>query len=156
MSRRGQDVIGKPQPVDFPGGGNHAEVFGHGDSPSPSSLLFRVTWAEQRSSEWDGLVTDGENSQVWGMVVPGCLSGEQCIFCTCCIYQLGGERIVPYSVGGPTTFFVFLFILVWARHGCRATIWRAVLATARSIVEGYRSPNEALGVLKGTCLLQRT
>ena len=31
---------------------------------------------------------------------------------------------------GPTSFFVFLYILVWARHGCRATIWRAVLATA--------------------------
>ena len=53
---------------------------GDGDLPSPSFLLFRVTWAGQRSSEWDGLVTDGENSQVWGVVVPGCLSGEQCIF----------------------------------------------------------------------------
>ena len=40
------------------------------------------------------------------------------------------KRIVPYGVGGPPSFFVFLFILVWARHGCRATIWRAVLAAA--------------------------
>ena len=37
----------------------------YGDSPSPSFLLFRVTWTGQRSSEWDGLVTDGQNSQVW-------------------------------------------------------------------------------------------
>ena len=43
----------------------------------------------------------------------------------------------------PSLFFVFLFIFVWARHGCRATSWRA-LAAARLIVEGYRSPNEAL------------
>ena len=41
-------------------------------------------------------------------------------------------------------FSSFLFILIWARHGCRATIWRAVLATASLIVEGYRSLNEAL------------
>ena len=38
----------------------------------------------------------------------------------------------------------FELILVWARHGCRATIWRAVLATACRCVEGCRSPNEAL------------
>ena len=73
-----------------------------------------------------------------------CLSGEQCIFCICCVYQLGRKRIVPYSLGGPPIFFVFLFILVWARHGCRATVWRAVLATASRCVEGYRSPNKAL------------
>ena len=51
----------------------------------PSFLLFRVTWTGQRSSEWDGLVTSGENSQVWGMVVLGCLAGEQFIFCIRCI-----------------------------------------------------------------------
>ena len=39
----------EPQPADFQGGGNHAGVCGHGDPPSPSSLLFRVTWAWQRS-----------------------------------------------------------------------------------------------------------
>ena len=32
-----------------PGSGNHSGVCGHGDPPSSSSLLFRVTWAEQRS-----------------------------------------------------------------------------------------------------------
>ena len=45
----------------------------------PPPLLFRVTWAGQRSSEWDGLVTDGENSQVWGMVVLG-LWGSSAVF----------------------------------------------------------------------------
>ena len=44
---------------------------GHGDSPSPSSLLFRVTWAGQRSQEWDRLVIDGEKSKVWGVVFSG-------------------------------------------------------------------------------------
>ena len=76
--------------------GNVAGVCGYGDTTSPSRLLFRVTWAGQRSSEWDGLVTFGENSQVWGMV----------------------ERIVPHGVVGPLAFFVFLFIFAWARHGC--------------------------------------
>ena len=120
----------EPQPADFPGGGNHVGVCGYGDSPSPSFLLFRVTWTGQRSSEWDGLVTSGENSQAGGMVVPGCLAGEQCIFCIRCICWLGRKKIVPYGVGGLPSFFVFLFILVWARHGFRATIWRTVLATA--------------------------
>ena len=71
-----------------------------------------------------------KNSQVGSMVVPGCLAGKQCVFCIYCICWVGAERIVPYSVGGPPSFLVFLFILVWARHGYRATIWRAVLATA--------------------------
>ena len=61
------------------------------------------------------------------MVVPGCLVGKQCIFCICCICSVGREGIVFYSVGGPPSFFVFLFILVWARHGYRATNWKAVL-----------------------------
>ena len=61
----------EPQPADFPGGGNHVGVCGYGGLPSPSSLLSRVTWAGQRSSEWDGLVTDGENCHVLGLVVPG-------------------------------------------------------------------------------------
>ena len=50
-----------------------------------SPPLFSSVWTGQRSSEWDRLVTSGENSQVWGMVVPGCLSGEQCIFRFRCI-----------------------------------------------------------------------
>ena len=72
------------------------------------------------------------------MVVPGCLVGEQCCFCICCICKLGKERIVPYSVVGLPTFFVFLLIFVWARHSCvgpqsgercwplLARLWRAV------------------------------
>ena len=94
----------EPQPANFLGGGNQAGVCGYGGSPSPSSLRFRATWAWQISSEWDGLVTDGESSQVWGMVVPGCLVGEQCSFCICCICKLGKERIVSYSVVGLSHF----------------------------------------------------
>ena len=79
MLRCGEDALGT-QPADFLGGGNHAGVCGYGDSPSPSSLLFRVTWAGQRSSEWDGLATDGKNDQVRGLVVPGALSGNSLVF----------------------------------------------------------------------------
>ena len=43
----------------------------------PSSLLFRVTLSGQRSAEWDGLVTGGENSQVW---VWGALSESSAFF----------------------------------------------------------------------------
>ena len=71
MSRRGQVAMGTPA---MPG----CAVMVNG--LSPSSLLFRVTWAGQRSSDWNGLVTSRENSQVWGLVVPVCLVGEQCIF----------------------------------------------------------------------------
>ena len=46
----------------------------------PPPLLFRVTWAGQRSSEWDGLVTDGENSQVWVWLFRGALSGNSAVF----------------------------------------------------------------------------
>ena len=70
----------------------------------PSSLLFRVTWAGQRSSEWDWLVPVGENSQVWCMVVPGCLAGNKCIFCIFGFGWVGTERIVPHGVGGPPLF----------------------------------------------------
>ena len=41
------------------------------------------------------------------MFVPGCLGREQCILCTCCICKLGSEGIVPCSLGGPPTFFVY-------------------------------------------------
>ena len=74
------------------------------------------------------LIVKTARSGVW--LFRGALSGDSAVFCICGICQLGKERIVPCSVGGPPSFFVFLFTLVWARHGYRATIWRAVLATA--------------------------
>ena len=80
----------------------------NGDSLSPSFLFYRATRAGQRSAEWSRLVTDGENSQVAGLVVPGCLVGKQRIFCIC---KLGSEGIVPH-LGGHPTVFVFLFMLV--------------------------------------------
>ena len=45
---------------------------------------------------------------------------------------------------GPFRFFVFVFVCVWTRHIYWATNWRAVLATALWIVEGYRTADEAL------------
>ena len=35
-------------------------------------------------------------------------------------------------------------VRVWARPRYRATYWKAVLATARPFVEGYRTPDEAM------------
>ena len=40
------------------------------------------------------------------------------------------QGLVPHTVGGTSTFIVFLFIFILAGHSCRATNWRAVLATA--------------------------
>ena len=56
----------------------------------------------------------------------------------------GEERVVPHSMVGPVHFLVFVFIRVWMRHSYRATYWCAVLATAHQVVEGYRSPDEAM------------
>ena len=43
-----------------------------------------------------------------------------------------------------------IFMCVWTRHSYRATNWCAVLATAYQVVEGYRTPDEAL-VCSGGC-----
>ena len=74
----------------------------------------------------------------------GVLEGESVFFVSLCSWRLGQEGIVPYSVGGPLPFFVFLFTRVWAGHGCRATHREAVLATTNWTVEGCRSLDEAL------------
>ena len=52
--------------------------------------------------------------------------------------------VVPHSVGAPLRFLIHLFVRVRARPRYRATYWRAVLATARRCVEGYRTPDEAM------------
>ena len=41
-----------------------------------------------------------------------------------------GSFLAAWAVPPPPTFFEFLFIRVWSRHGCWATIREAVLATA--------------------------
>ena len=107
------------------------EVCGFGDLPSPPPLLSSVSPGPGREvRNRMGWSLMEKTARSGGVVVPGCLVQEQCSFCICCICKLGKERIVPYSVVGPPTFVVFLFIFVWARHGCRATIWRAVLTAA--------------------------
>ena len=83
---------------------------------------------EVRNGMGWSLLEKTARSGVW--LFRGALRGNSAFFCICCICWVGKERIVPYSVGGPPSFFVFLFILVWARHGYRATNWKAVLATA--------------------------
>ena len=64
---------------------------------------------------------------------------------------LGTEGIVPHSVGGSMWFLVYLFVCVRAGPIYRATHWRAVLATARRCVEGYRTPDEALAANLNLC-----
>ena len=87
--------------------------------------------------ELDRLDTTGENRDVWGVVVPVCLAGRGCIFCSLCSWRLGKERTVPHSVVGSPAFFVSLLVFVWARHSSRATtgercwsvlsgLWRAI------------------------------
>ena len=103
----------------------HVETWARRDG-NPSLQISQVVDIMLESADMVTrlLVIDGENSQVWGMVVPGCLGREQCFFCTCCVCELGSEGIVPHSLGGTPTFFVFLLVCVFARYGCRATIWR--------------------------------
>ena len=84
---------------------------------------------------WIGSTRRGKIARLGVWFFRGALQGEG-FFCTLCSWRLGQERIVPHSVVGPPTFFVFLFIFVWARHGCRATNWRAVLAGRCSLDSG--------------------
>ena len=83
---------------------------------------------EVRNGMGWSLLEKTARSGVW--LFRGALRGNSAFFAFTAFAGLGEERIVPYSVGGPPSFFVFLFILVWARHGYRATNWKAVLATA--------------------------
>ena len=66
------------------------------------------------------------------MVVPGCFVGDAVHFFVFAAFaNWGSVKDRSLQLGRSLHIvFVFLFILVWARHGCRATIWRAVLATA--------------------------
>ena len=83
---------------------------------------------EVRNGMGWSLLEKTARSGVW--LFRGAFRGSSAFFAfSACAYWVK-KRIVPYSLGGHPTVFVFLFILVWARHGCRATIWRAVLATA--------------------------
>ena len=69
-----------------------------------------------------GWSTDGENSSVWGVVVPWCPPmGESFLF-PCRSRRLGQERVVPHSVVGPLWFFVHLFVRVRARPRYRAHV----------------------------------
>ena len=67
-------------------------------------------------------------SGVW--LFAGALSGNSAVFAFAAFanWVKKGSFLTAWAVS--PTFFVFLFIFVWARHGCRATIWRAVLAAA--------------------------
>ena len=111
-----------------------------GDSPSPSFLLFVSPGPgrEVRNGIAWSLLEKTARSGVW--LFRGALRGSSAFFAFVAFADWVKKRIVPYGVGGPSSFFVFLFILVWARHGCRATIWRAVLATASRSVEAIAPP----------------
>ena len=75
----------------------------------------------------------GEKRKVRGMVVPECLAGGGCVSGSFCRERLGKEGFVPHIVGGTPAFIVSLLISVWGRRRCRATNWRAVLATASGL-----------------------
>ena len=83
-----------------------------------------------------------ERSGVW--VFQGLLQGENLFSSISAAGAWVRKGIVPHSVGGPLGFLVFLFIRVWTRHSDRATNWKAVQVIASQIVEGYRTPDEAL------------
>ena len=122
----------EPQPADFPGGGgNPAGVCGYGDLPSPllSSLPCHLGRVQRLGMGWVGHFWRKQPGLGYGCSGVPCrvISAFFCFFCIC---WLGKERIVPHGVGAPPSFLVFLFILVWMRHGYRATNWKAVLATA--------------------------
>ena len=80
MSRRGQVAMNASRPADFPGGGNRSRVCCHGVLPSISFHCSCATWARQYRLEHVRLDTVGENSQVRGLVVPGCLEKGDCTF----------------------------------------------------------------------------
>ena len=91
-------------------------------------------------------------------IIPGCAVTVTCPLCPSnslvspgpgrvtrnMLGWLGKEGIVPHSVVGRWRFLVYLFVCLRARPSCRATYWRAVLATASRCVEGYRTPDEAM------------
>ena len=79
------------------------------------------------------------------MVVLGCAEEGESFFFPFCSGRLGEEGTVPHGVGGHPGFLVFLFVCVRAKHSCRAAHGCAVLATASRCVEGYRTPDEAMG-----------
>ena len=83
-----------------------------------------------------------EGSGVW--VFRGALQGENLFS----LLDAAGDWVQKGSYhtawGGPWLFLMFLFICVWTWPRCRATHWKAVLATACRSVEGYRTPDEAL------------
>ena len=141
---------------------------GYGDSPSTCSLLFRVTWAGQRSSEWDGLVTDGENSQVWSMVVPGCLAFAAFAnwvkkgsflaawavlplsSCSCSYFYRRGTAVGPHTVERCWPLLAWLWRAVaplmkpWCAEGDVPTTANMNLYRRRSSHLGWHSDNEPL------------
>ena len=79
----------------------------------PPPLLFRVTWARQRSSEWDWLVTDGEKHPGQGF---GC-SGVPC--------------------RGAVHFFAFAAFASWVQKGSFLTAWAVTPLSSCSCSYSY-------------------
>ena len=112
-----------------PGSGNHAGVCGHSCSPSsllPFSSVSPGPGREVRN--WLGwtFLEKTARSGVWGL--RGVLVGSSVFFAL--VVACDWVRKRPFLTAWASSHFVFLFICVWARHGCRTTIWEAVLDTA--------------------------
>ena len=105
---------------------------GYGCSGVPSKgRIFSLPLSQQETGSGKGRTTQrGRSLVMWPMLV-GAVDWVR-------------KGIVPHSVVGPLWFPVHLFVCVLAGPSCRATYWRAVLATAGRCVEGYRTPDEAL------------
>ena len=117
------------------------------EPPGPDRVIRNmIGWSLQEQTDRSG---------VW--LFRGALQGENLFSLLDAAGDwVGQEGVVPHSVGGPLRFLVHLFICVWARPRYRATHWKAVLATACRCVEGYRTLDASLGVLRERCRPPRT
>ena len=89
-------------------------------SPGPGREVWNgIGWTSLEKTAWSG---------VW--LFEGALSGGSAFFAfaASASWVTKGSFLTAWAV--LSTFFEFLFIRVRARHGCRATIREAVLATA--------------------------
>ena len=83
---------------------------------------------EVRNGMGWSLLEKTARSGVW--LFRGALQGDSAFFAFFANARWVEKGSFLTAWGGLPSFLVFLFILVWARHGCWATIWRAVLAIA--------------------------
>ena len=92
---------------------------------------------------WIGRTRLGKTTRSWVWFLRGALQGEW-VFSALSAAGDWVKRGSYHTAWSALPRFLRAFVLVWTRHGCRATYWGAVLATALWIVEGYRTTDEAM------------